>query len=122
MADRDRVDGTRREHRHYPLKIAHRISVVALCAFPAPHCRFALSTSEALSSLDALLRGLLRSGRAADKELRNEVAILAALVAGPRRSHALFRTSGLLATLVAAATAEAATAEAAPAAARGGVP
>ena len=67
---------------------------------------YAMSTTGCLGTLRDLLVALLESGhRAQDKELRNEVLIVASFVARQRRSHALFRTTGLLDVLLAYATA-----------------
>ena len=67
---------------------------------------YALSTEEALSILRDLLAALFETGhRARDKELRNEVLIVASFIARQRRSHAFFRTTGLLDLLLTFATA-----------------
>jgi hypothetical protein len=67
---------------------------------------FSLSTEETLGTLRDLLGALLDTGhRARDKELRNEVLIVASFIARQRRSHSLFRTTGLLDMLLLYATA-----------------
>mmetsp|Transcript_44139 Transcript_44139/g.56561 ORF Transcript_44139/g.56561 Transcript_44139/m.56561 type:complete len:1219 (-) Transcript_44139:172-3828(-) len=67
---------------------------------------YALATTEALTTLRDLVAALLKTGhRTEDKELRNEVLIVCSFLARQRRSHAYFRTTGLLDMLLAYATA-----------------
>ena len=67
---------------------------------------WALASEPALACLRQLFAALLISGRASkDKELRNEVLIVANLIARHRKSHAPFRTTHLLQLLLLYATA-----------------
>ena len=67
---------------------------------------YQLSDPETLAVFRQLLSQLFLNGRrAADKQLRNEVLIVASLVASHRRSHKAFRTQRLLQLLLTYATA-----------------
>ena len=62
--------------------------------------------SRPLTILKALLEALIVTGhRTKDKELRNEVLIVASLIARHKKSHGFFRTTGLLELLLTYATA-----------------
>ena len=66
----------------------------------------ALSNEETLSILRDLLRALFATGhREKDKELRNEVLIVASFIAREKSSHVFFRMTGLLDLLLTFATA-----------------
>jgi hypothetical protein len=72
----------------------------------AANAAYALSTHEEVEQLRNTLEVLLMQGfRARDKELRNELLIVIALVAQNVRSHEHFRSTGLLSLLLRHATA-----------------
>lgn len=67
---------------------------------------FALSTWDGVYTLREIVQDLLVHGfRKKDKELRNEVIIVASQLTSNKRSHALFRQTGMLSVLLRYATA-----------------
>eukprot|EP00618_Florenciella_parvula_P001096 CAMPEP_0119467934 /NCGR_PEP_ID=MMETSP1344-20130328/1905_1 /TAXON_ID=236787 /ORGANISM="Florenciella parvula, Strain CCMP2471" /LENGTH=529 /DNA_ID=CAMNT_0007500355 /DNA_START=375 /DNA_END=1960 /DNA_ORIENTATION=- len=67
---------------------------------------YALAAERPLTILKSLLEALIVTGhRTKDKELRNEVLIVASLIARHKKSHGFFRTTGLLELLLTYATA-----------------
>jgi len=67
---------------------------------------YALASEEALLVIKDLFEALLTKGhKARDKELRNEVLVVASFIARQQRSHTAFRTTGLLDLLLTYATA-----------------